>query len=373
MNSTIRNALAGLAAVGLVGTGAALRTGSSVAQATPSIPVDGTIADVAEKTFDSVVSIETKVAVRDNVYQVFGDDDEQQQQQQMMTGKGSGVIVTSNGRILTNAHVVDGAQDIKVTLTDGTEYDAKVIGKDTKADLAVLQLKGNLPPLKPVTFGDSSVLRLGDVVLAIGDGLGVGKSVSMGIVSAKNRGGRGIEEYEDFIQTDAAINHGNSGGALVNMKGELVGINTAIASRTGEYSGIGFAIPTSMARPIMDMLVKDGRVSRGFLGVNIATVTPGLAREHKLGTNRGALIADVQPDSPAAKAGLVEGDVVIAVDGTEVKTGDALRNTIAMIKPGTTIALEVVHTDSHKASIKATLGELPDGQEAQLKHRRRQP
>jgi S1-C subfamily serine protease len=370
MNTILRNTLAGITAIGLVGAGAAWRTGTPAAQATPitsAIPVDGQIADVAERTFDSVVSIEVRLP--GGGFSGFGgyDSDDDQQQQQGPTGKGSGIIITATGRILTNAHVVDQAQTIKVTLTDGSEYDAQVIGKDNKADLAVLQLKGNFPQLKPITFGDSSVLRLGDVVLAIGDGLGVGKSVSMGIVSAKGRAHVGIEQYEDFIQTDAAINHGNSGGALVNMKGELVGINTAIASRTGEYSGIGFAIPTNMARPIMEMLVKDGHVTRGYLGVNTVTVTPAMAKENNLGATRGAGIAGVQTDSPAASAGLVEGDVVTAVDSTEIRDADTLRNTIAMIKPGTVVTLEVAHRGSGRATVKAKLAELPDAQPAMLR------
>jgi Do/DeqQ family serine protease len=273
--------------------------------------------------------------------------------------KGSGVIVTASGRILTNAHVVKDADDIKVTLHDGNDYEAKVIGVDPKADLAVIQLKGQVPVLKPLTFGDSSTLRLGDVVLAIGDPFGVGKSVTMGIVSAKGRGGMGIEEYEDFIQTDAAINPGNSGGALVNLKGELVGINTAIASKSGGYAGIGFAIPTNMARPIMEMLIKDGKVSRGYLGVRMGTLTPVIAKEYNLTVQRGALIASVDPKGPASRIGLGEGDVVVALNGTEIRTGDVLRNTIAMIKPGTTVELQVVHKNGTKGTIKAKLGELP--------------
>jgi S1-C subfamily serine protease len=260
---------------------------------------------------------------------------------------------------LTNAHVVKDAQDITVTLHDGNDYEAKVVGIDPKVDLAVLQLQGKLPALKTVAFGDSSALRLGEVVLAIGDPFGVGKSVTMGIVSAKNRGGMGIEEYENFIQTDAAINPGNSGGALVNLKGELVGINTAIASQSGGYAGIGFAIPTEMARPIMEMLIKDGKVSRGYLGVRIGPATPQLAKREKLGTQRGAFIAAVEPDGPAARAGLAEGDVVVALNGTEIRTDHVLRNTIAMTRPGTTVDLEVVHRNGNKATLKAKLGELP--------------
>jgi serine protease Do len=365
MIAPLRHLLAATAVFGLVGIGAALHAGSSPVHAAPSILADGTIPDVAERVVDGVVNISTTQSVNvgpASFDPFFNDPDspyDGQQSARKQMSKGSGVIVTTGGRILTNAHVVKGADDIKVTLHDGTDVDAKVIGVDAKADLAVLQLQGKFGNLKPLAFGDSTALRLGDVVLAIGDPFGVGKSVTMGIVSAKGRGNMGIEEYEDFIQTDAAINPGNSGGALVNLKGELVGINTAIASRSGGYAGIGFAIPTNMARPIMDMLIKDGKVSRGFLGVNIQTVTPALLKANKLGAARGAVIAGVQPDGPAAKAGLVEGDVITAINGTEIKSGDLLRNTIAMIRPGTTVDLEVARRDASKTVIKAKLGELP--------------
>ncbi len=361
----LRTFLAAAAVVGLVGTGAALRSGTTVAHATPSVLTDGSIPDVAERVVDSVVNISTSHAIEtgpvnfdpffsDPFSPGFGDPGDRK-----AMSKGSGVIVTASGRILTNAHVVKDADDIKVTLQDGNDYDAKVVGVDPKGDLAVLQLKGNVPALKPLTFGDSSSLRLGDVVLAIGDPFGVGKSVTMGIVSAKGRGGMGIEEYEDFIQTDAAINPGNSGGALVNLKGELVGINTAIASKSGGYAGIGFAIPTNMARPIMEQLIRDGKVSRGYLGVSIGTITPMLAKEHNLPAQHGALVASIDPSGPAARSGLAEGDVVVALNGVEIKTSDVLRNTIAMIKPGTTVDLQIVRKNGSKGAIKAKLGELP--------------
>ncbi|HEY5943843.1 MAG TPA: PDZ domain-containing protein, partial [Kofleriaceae bacterium] len=214
-------------------------------------------------------------------------------------------------------------------------------------------------------------VRLGEIVLAIGDGLGVGKSVSMGIVSAKGRGSR-LAEYEDFIQTDAAINPGNSGGALVNMKGELVGINTAIATRTGGYQGIGFAIPTNMVKPIMEALMKDGKVTRGYLGVGIATVSPILAKKYGLGADKGVLIAGVEADGPAAKAGLVEGDIVTAINGSEVKTDDALRKYIGNAKPGTSVELQVVHRNAKTATVKAKLGELKDEQPAMSKSSKKQ-
>ena len=357
--------MAAAAVIGLIGTGAALRSGTAPAHASPATLTDGSIPDVAERVIDSVVNISASHAIEagpaafdpffsDPFSPGFGDPGDRK-----AMSKGSGVIVTASGRILTNAHVVKDAEDIKVTLHDGNDYDVKVVGVDPKADLAVLQLKGPLPALKPLAFGDSSAMRLGDVVLAIGDPFGVGKSVTMGIVSAKGRGGMGIEEYEDFIQTDAAINPGNSGGALVNLKGELIGINTAIASKSGGYAGIGFAIPTNMARPIMEMLIKDGKVSRGYLGVSIGTLTPSIAKDNKLPVQRGVFVAAVDPDGPGARAGLLEGDVVVGLNGAEVKSDSVLRNTIAMIKPGTTIELEVVHKAGNKATIKPKLGELP--------------
>ncbi len=361
-----RNVLVAAAVIGLVGTGAMLRSGPSPAFAGPGAATltDSSIPDVAERVVDSVVNISsTSVEVGPAAFDPFFSDSDSpdfgapSERQQM--SKGSGVIVTASGRILTNAHVVKGATEITVSLHDGTDLKAKVIGTDPKADLAVIQLEGKVPMLKPLTFGDSASLRLGEVVLAVGDPFGVGKSVTMGIVSAKGRGGMGIEEYEDFIQTDAAINPGNSGGALVNLRGELVGINTAIASPNRGYAGIGFAIPSNMARPIMDMLIKDGKVSRGFLGVNIATVTPEIAQKAKLTADRGAVVASVQDGSPADRAGLSEGDVITAINGTSIRTSDVLHNMIAMYKPGTTIELDVARKAGGRVQIKAKLGEAP--------------
>jgi len=367
-----RNLLAAAAVAGLIGTGAALHSQLEVKpayaqRAAPASITDASIPDVAERVVDSVVNISTAKAVRGGPADVdpfYTDPDSpwygRQPSQKKLASKGSGVIISAQGRVLTNSHVVSGADDITVTLQDGSEHEATIVGQDPRADLAVLQLKGKLPTLKPLAFGDSHQLRLGEVVLAVGDPFGVGKSVTMGIVSAKGRSGMGIEDYEDFIQTDAAINPGNSGGALVNLRGELVGINTAIASKSGGYAGIGFAIPSNMAKPIMEMLVKDGKVVRGYLGVNIQTVTSALAQEHKLPAARGAYIGGVEPNSPAAKAGLSEGDIITALNGSEVKSGDVLRNTIAMIRPGTTVDLEVVRNNVGKKVIKAKLGELPE-------------
>ncbi|TMQ04957.1 MAG: PDZ domain-containing protein [Deltaproteobacteria bacterium] len=373
----LRTLLAAAAVVGLIGTGAALRPSAS---ASPSVLTDGSIPDVAERVVDSVVNISSSHVVAggpaaldpffsDPFSPGYGSPGDRK-----AMSKGSGVVVTVGGRILTNAHVVKDAEDIKVTLHDGNDYDAKVVGVDPKADLAVIQLKGSLPALKPLTFGDSSTLRLGEVVLAIGDPFGVGKSVTMGIVSAKGRVGMKIEEYEEFIQTDAAINPGNSGGALVNLKGELVGINTAIASNTGGYAGIGFAIPSNMARPIMEALVKDGKVSRGYLGVRVATITPDIAREHNLPAPRGAFVSDVEPDSPAAKAGLAQGDVVVGLNGTEIKSSEILHNAVATFKPGTTVDLAIIRKNGNRATLKTRLAEMPsdDEQASQPRGRRQQ-
>ncbi len=378
--TNVRGKLLALTVVaGMAGGGIALSQRPSHAWAGPNAAValtDSSIPDVAERVVDSVVNIQTQsVQKGPAAYDPFFTDDDSpffgQPSPRKQMSKGSGVIVGANGRILTNAHVVNGATDITVALHDGTEFPAKVVGIDKKADLAVIQLQGsNLPRLKPLAFGDSGSLRLGEVVLAVGDPFGVGKSVTMGIVSAKGRSGMGIEDYEDFIQTDAAINPGNSGGALVNLKGELVGINTAIASPTGGYAGIGFAIPTNMARPIMDELVKNGKVSRGYLGVSITGATPDLAKEYSLGAARGAVVTSVQRNSPAAKAGLEEGDVITKINGAEVRSSDVFTRTVGGIKPGSVIELTVATQKNGTKTIKATLDELPEDAQTRMPTRR---
>ncbi|MGE0401733.1 MAG: trypsin-like peptidase domain-containing protein [Kofleriaceae bacterium] len=365
---------------GMVGGGLALSHQPTEVWAGPSAAValtDASIPDIAERVVDSVVNIRTQTVQKGPAsFDPFWSDDGspffgQEPSLRQKMSKGSGVIVSSSGRILTNAHVVNGATDIVVTLHDGTDIPAKVIGIDKKADLAVIQLQGgNLPRLKPLPFGDSGDLRLGEVVLAVGDPFGVGKSVTMGIVSAKGRSGMGIEDYEDFIQTDAAINPGNSGGALVNLKGELVGINTAIASPTGGYAGIGFAIPTNMARPIMDELVKHGKVARGYLGVTIAGVTPDIAKEYSLGASRGAAVMEVQRNSPAARAGLEEGDVITKINGAEIRSSDVFTRTIGGIKPGTVVELTVATQKNGTKTVKAKLDELPEDAQTRIPTRR---
>jgi len=302
------------------------------ALATVGTPGAATIADVTERVLPSVVNISlTKVMKQQGGPQgpfpfFFGPQEGGERREQ---GMGSGVVVTSDGYVITNNHVVSDASEIKVTLNDKREFDADVVGTDPKSDVALIKLKGAPNDLRPIAIDDSSKLRLGDVVLAIGIPFGVGQTVTMGIVSAKGRADVGIVDYEDFIQTDAAINPGNSGGALVDMEGKLVGINTAILSRSGGYQGIGFAIPTNMAMPILDSLKKYGKVTRGWLGVSIQDVDQELSQTLKLPTARGVLIADVMVNSPAQKAGLQRGDVVEKVQGREVSTTGEFRNAIA--------------------------------------------
>lgn len=317
---------------------------------------DPAIADVVEKVLPSVVSVSsTRTARMQSPMQFFfgGPPIERRQE-----GLGSGVIVDGAGVVVTNNHVVADAEEIQVTTNDGRQFSAKTVGTDPKSDLAVLQLEGEPKNLVPLGLGNSSALRLGDVVLAIGNPFGVGQTVTMGIVSAKGRANMGIVDYEDFIQTDAAINPGNSGGALVNMQGELVGINTAILSRSGGNVGIGFAIPTDMAKPIIHALRTDGHVSRGWLGVAIQDVDSDLQRAMNLPVSSGVLIADVQSNTPAGRAGLQRGDVVTHVDGQEVKSSGAFRNRIAAAGADAKVELRVLRQGKEQ-KVSVTLGELP--------------
>ena len=271
-------------------------------------------------------------------------------------GMGSGVLVTKDGYILTNNHVVDNADEVKVALQDGRELTAKVIGRDPKSDVAVIKVEAHDLPY--VRMADSDKVEVGDLVLAIGNPFGVGQTVTTGIVSATGRGNLGIEEYEDFIQTDAAINPGNSGGALVDVEGRLIGINTAIFSRSGGNQGIGFAIPSNLARNVMESLVKYGHVSRGYLGVMIQDVNPSLAKEFKLKDTSGALIGDVVPNGPAAKAGLKNGDVVLEYNGKKVRDSRHLKLAVGETKPDTKVPLKVLR-DGATRSLEATVQELP--------------
>ncbi|MEO8905593.1 MAG: Do family serine endopeptidase, partial [Polyangiaceae bacterium] len=263
-----------------------------------------------------------------------------------------------DGYVLTNNHVVADATEIKVTTSDRHNYDATIVGTDPKSDLAVIKIKG-VQNLTPVEFGDSGRLRLGDIVLAIGNPFGVGQTVTMGIVSAKGRTDLGIEAYEDFIQTDAAINPGNSGGALINGEGKLVGINTAILSRSGGYQGIGFAIPSNMVSPIMNSLRTTGKVVRGWLGVAIQDVDQELADAMKLPSPTGILLSDVKPGTPAAKAGLARGDVVLKVDGKVVDTSGQFRNLIASSGAAHKVHMDLLR-DGKPFAADVELGRMPD-------------
>jgi serine protease Do len=327
------------------------------------------IADIAERAMPSVVNISsTKVRkidpqsspfLNDPFFRHFFGPGNEVPRERREQGLGSGVIVSADGVVLTNNHVVEQADQIKVVTSDRREFDAKVLGTDPKSDLAVIKLQGNVSGLKPAVLGDSSRMRLGDVVLAIGNPFALGQTVTMGIVSAKGRANVGIVDYEDFIQTDAAINPGNSGGALVNMEGQLVGVNTAILSRSGGYMGIGFAIPTNMAKPIMESLQKHGKVVRGWLGIAIQDLDQELIRAFKLPANTsGVLVSDLTPGAPAERAGLKRGDVIQKVNGVAVNSTGELRNAIAAGGTGSEVKLDIVRDGSPRV-ISAKLGEMP--------------
>jgi len=292
--------------------------------------------------------------------QFFGDQFGQAQPQpQREESLGSGVIVTSDGTILTNNHVIDGASDIKVHLSDKREFQAKVVGTDPKTDVAVLKIDAtDLPTL---AFGDSSRLQVGDIVLAIGDPFGVGETATMGIVSATGRGDLGIENYEDFIQTDAAINPGNSGGAMIDLHGNLVGINTAIVTGggSGGNEGVGLAIPVNMARSVMDQLVVHGKVVRGYLGIHPQDVTPDIAKQFGLNQPGGVLIGEVMPDTPASRAGLKTGDIILDLNGDPLNTANELTLRISQSAPGTPEKLKIWR-DGKTQDVSLTLAELPD-------------
>ncbi len=272
---------------------------------------------------------------------------------------GSGVIVSENGYILTNNHVVKGAEEIKVILYDKREFKGKVVGTDPRTDLAVIKINAkNLPTL---SFGDSGKLKTGDIVLAVGNPFGLNQTITMGIVSAVGRSNIGLADFEDFIQTDAAINPGNSGGALVNGSGELVGINTAIFSTSGGYMGIGFAIPSDMAKTVMDSIIKYGKVIRGWLGVSIQNLTPELAKSLGIKETEGALISGIESNSPADKAGFKRGDLITEMNGKKIADVTSLRNMVAVTAPGTRVDFKIIRNNKEE-SITATLGEYKEKQ-----------
>ena len=274
-------------------------------------------------------------------------------------GMGSGVIVSPDGYIMTNHHVIDGAEDVSVTLIDKREFTGRVIGSDPQTDLAVIKISGKDLPY--ISWGDSSQLEIGEYVLAIGNPFGLNSTVTQGIVSGLGRGGMGITQYEDFIQTDAAINPGNSGGALVNTRGELVGINTAILSRTGGNQGVGFAIPASMGSHVYQSLVQHGKVTRGYLGVGIQELTPDLATALELQKSSGALVTDVKEDSPADKAGVRQGDTIVYYQDLEITNPRSLQGAVTRTPVGDDAKVTVIR-DGSEVVLTVTIKEHPDTQ-----------
>lgn len=327
------------------------------------------MAEIAEAVNPTIVNISTtrtiKIHERSGPFfddpffrRFFGDQFRQfkMPKEHKTASLGSGVIVSSGGYILTNYHVIKDADEIKVLLSDKREFKGKVVGTDPKTEIAVIKIEAtNLPT---ITWGDSNKLKVGEVVLAIGNPYGLNQTVTMGIVSAVGRANVGIAEYEDFIQTDAAINPGNSGGALVNVRGELIGINTAIFSTSGGYQGIGLAIPSNMAKDVMDSLISKGKVIRGWFGVSVQSITQELAKQFNLQEEKGALVGDVIEDSPAEKAGIQRGDVIIEYEGKRVDEPYQLRNMVANTAPGKEVELKIIRENNTK-TIKVTIGELP--------------
>jgi serine protease Do len=328
-------------------------------------------ADLAEKVRKSVVNISTTQVIKDHPLQpflgpdspfkdFFGDEffkrffGDMPKQTFKTHSLGSGFVISSEGYILTNNHVVEKAQEIKIKLESGKKYEASVVGRDPKTDLALLQVKPDKDFPEPAILGDSNTIRVGDWVIAVGNPFGLGHTVTAGIISAKGRI-IGAGPYDDFIQTDAAINPGNSGGPLFNMKGEVIGINTAIVARG---QGIGFAIPINMAKDLLPQL-KKGKVIRGWIGVMIQDVTPEIAKSFGLETPRGALVADVIPNGPADKAGIQRGDIIVKYNGTEVEDYHAFSKMVAATQPGTKVKIELIRDKQHK-TVEVTIGTMPE-------------
>ena len=320
-----------------------------------------TLAPMLERTTPAVVNISTtgKVVVRDPFFddpffRRFFDAPERHRERRT-TGLGSGVILDAkNGYIVTNSHVIAKAENIVVTLEDGEKFTAEVIGKDPGADIAIIKIEAQR--LTEIQLGDSDKLRQGDFVVAVGNPFGLGQTVTSGIISALGRSGLGIESYEDFIQTDASINPGNSGGALVNLHGELVGINTAIYGPTGGNIGIGFAIPVNMVKQITEQLIEFGEVKRGRLGFTAQDLTPELAEAFGTSRKKGVVVARVEPNSPAEKAGIEVGDVIVSVNGHEVENSAQVRNEVGLLRIGTKVNIEVLRNGKSKI-LKASIEE----------------
>jgi serine protease Do len=328
--------------------------------------IDQATAEVVEAVRPTVVNISTTRTVKvqggvnpffeDPFFKKFFGDQFRAPKERKSFSLGSGVIVDPKGFILTANHVIQGADEIKVTLYDKREFTGKIVGTDAMTDIGVIKIEAD--DLPTIRMGDSSKLRVGDAVLAIGTPYGLSQTVTRGIVSAVGRANVGIADYEDFIQTDAAINPGNSGGALVNVRGELVGINTAIFSTSGGYQGIGFAVPTSMAKSVMESLMTKGKVIRGWLGVTIQSLTPELAQQFNMKEDKGVLVGDVVEGGPAEKAGVQRGDVITEFDGKKIEEPYQLRNMVANTAPGEEAKLTIIR-ENKTITKTVTIGELP--------------
>jgi serine protease DegQ len=322
--------------------------------------------DAVQRATPSVVNIFTSKEIRTPKHPLLNDPvfrrffgDQLPDEQQRAASLGSGVIVSTSGYVITNHHVVEAADEIEVALADGKKLLAKVVGNDPETDIAVLRV--NAENLPAITFGSSDALHVGDVVLAIGNPFGVGQTVTGGIVSALGRTGLGINTFENFIQTDAAVNPGNSGGALVDASGNLIGINTAIFSRSGGSMGIGFAIPVSTAKMVLEQIVKSGGVTRGWIGVEVQEITAPVAESFKLGSTRGALIAGVLRGGPADKAGVKPGDVLVEIEGKPVLDPAAMLNLVAALAPGSPAKVKLKR-QGHDVDASVTVGRRPKPQ-----------
>jgi len=329
-------------------------------EGTPRAPA-ASYADAAQRAMPAVVSVYTTKEIRRGPYsddpffeRFFGD--RFRQQAERVTSLGSGVIATADGYVLTNNHVVQAADEILVALGDGRRVEAKLVGADPETDLAVLRI--DAPKLPVITFGRSEDLRVGDVVLAIGNPFNVGQTVTMGIVSALGRTGLDLSRYESYIQTDAAINQGNSGGALVDTHGNLVGINTAIFSRSGGSIGIGFAIPTTIITQVMEQLIKTGKVVRGYFGIEPEDITPEMVDALKLPRKEGVIVRGVQRSAPAGKAGIEPGDILLSINGEPVQDTPRMLTQIAQLAPGSVARVKVIR-GGKELEIAVTVGERP--------------
>jgi len=364
-----------LAAASLAAAVLAAPAGFAALPATPvtDSPVPS-LAPMVKRASPSVVNIATRGTIKERPGQrnplmddpffrrFFDTPPDSKPRERQFQSAGSGVVVDAkNGYIITNHHVVENASEITITLLDNRSFTAKVVGSDEGADIAVLQAKQ--PNLVAMPLGDSAHLEVGDFVVAIGNPFGLQHTVTAGIVSALGRSGINPEGYEDFIQTDASINPGNSGGALVNLKGELVGINSAILSGSGGNIGIGFAIPVNMVRGVMDQLIKYGQVKRGILGVNIYNVTPEIAKEFGLTESTGALVAGVAPGSSAERAGIKTGDIITSINGNLMKSASELRNSIGMLRVGDKVDIGLLR-DGKPLKVTALVAERSEAETA---------